>query len=105
MSAETARAISLLHAVMQPQPATTTPTRGQLEAKLEQLEAALAAAEREHRECLDNEHSHYWTRDRYGHYYPDYPARHAAFRRMERLDREIEHTTRMLSATPAPSGA
>ncbi len=105
MSAATARAISLLHAVMQPRPATTTPTRGQLEAKLVQLEAALAAEESKHQECLDNEHSHYFSRDRYGHYYPYYPARHAAYRRMERLEREIEHTNRMLSATPAPPGA
>jgi hypothetical protein len=82
MSAATVRAIGLMHEVFSPSP---TPA-----ATLDQLEAALAAARREHQECLDNEHSHYFDRDRYGHYYPYYPARHAAFRRMERLEREIE---------------
>ena len=83
MSAATVRAIGLLHEVFSPEanaPAADVAT----------LRAALAAEVSRHRECLDNEHSHYWTRARYGHHYENYPARHAAFRRMERLEREIE---------------
>jgi hypothetical protein len=84
MSAATVRAIGLLHEVFSPEGANAPA------ADVATLRATLAAAKSNHQECLDSLSSHYFDRDRYGHYYPYYPARHAAFRRMERLEREIE---------------